>query len=216
MTTDFEKRRRRVAVHKRDQVQWSTGDPKTGPVYADLQEWLRDRDGEVANQVRHLDPELEPFLEWYADEHHKYGRRVSNGVAALYWLWYHGAKPPRLDRERFERLRAELAQRWVSEWLDGEYHNGASLVMEFFWLHQGDWILQEHLVMAIGEFVEYRHRGKLPDWRRRKRRRTAAARRKTVKQLWENVLLTAVPPADSLLASPPQQIHSRRRSHEAP
>jgi hypothetical protein len=215
--TRFELRHRRVAVHKRDQVQWSTGEGTVGGlVYIELETWLRERDSEVVNEIRAADERLESFLEWYGDEHHKYGRRVSPGVAALYWHWYHAAAPPALTRERFERLRDHLAKSWRSEWLDSEYHPGSSLVMEFFWLHQGDWILQEHLVAAVREFDEYEAASKLPDWRRRKRRRTAAARRKTIKQLYEQALLTAVPPADSLLSPPPVAQHSRRRSHGAP
>ena len=215
--TAFERRRRRVPVHKRDQVQWVTGEQSPGGiVYRELREWLRAKDAELANEIRTRDPRSEGFLEWYEGEHHKYGRRVSDGIALLYWATYFAnPKEPALDRDRFDRLRDALAVRWRGEWLDGEWQSSRSLVQEYLWMHQHDWVLQTHLVDAIREFHEFERAGKMGDWRRRKRRRTAAARRKSIKALYEQALFTAVPPADAVLVPTTPAKRDRRRSHQS-
>ena len=218
VVTAFERRVRRIPVHKRDQVQWSTGEEAAaGIVYRELKARLVERDAAIANEVRVSDERADAFLEWWADEHRRYGRRVSDGVAALYWAWYH-ADPanPGLDREAYAERRSRLADEWPGEWLDGEWQPAASLVMEFFWLGAGDWILQTHVVDAIREFEEYWAAGRFSDWRRRKRRRTAAARRKSIKTLYEQAFLTEIPTVEALMSPAASAGKSRRRSHRAP
>lgn len=198
--TAFEKRRRRIPVHKRDLVLWSPGNPEDpdgpGVVYNELHARIIDLDRELANAGIVADPLCESFLEWYADEWHKYGRRILPGLAALYWRWAHLDAPPvGLSEERYEAERDRLAAAWPPEWLDTDHINGGklrvageTLLMEFIWYSAGDWIIQRHLVEAVVEFDEFQSSGKMREWRRRKRRRTAAARRKQIKLLYEREL----------------------------
>lgn len=216
--TAFERRIRRIPVHKRDQVQWSTGEQAAGGVvYRDLKAWLLAKDAGIANEVRLESERADAFLEWWADEYRRYGRRVSDGIAALYWRWYHSTPArPDLDREKYADFRTAMAEEWSGEWLDGEWQAASTLVMEYIWLGQGDWVLQAHLVEAIAEFEEYWAAGRFLDWRRRKRRRTAAARRKSIKTLYEQALLTEIPTVEALLTPAAPAGKSRRRSHRAP
>jgi hypothetical protein len=68
--------------------------------------------------------------------------------------------------------------------MDGRPVGGREFVQELIWWSAGDWLVQEHVVEAIDEFLEFEAAGRIRDWRRRKRRRLAAARRKSAKSLY--------------------------------
>jgi hypothetical protein len=66
--TRFEQRRRRIRVHRRDQVGYMAG--------PELETRLEALEAEFTNAVINSDPVAADFLEWYADESTKYGPPV--------------------------------------------------------------------------------------------------------------------------------------------
>lgn len=183
--TRFEARRRRIRVHRRDQVGYLAG--------PQLEARLESLEAEFTNAVINADPGAADFLEWYADEATKYGPQVRRGLAALYYHWTRRAGR-RLDSTIYASARNALAKTLPLLELDTEdpakpnHYDGNGQIQEFVWWSASDWILADYLCDAIEEFIEYRDAGKLPEWRRRKRRRLAAHRRKMIK------LLHASPP----------------------
>lgn len=178
VTTAFEKRRRRAKTHRRDLVGFRTDR------VPDLQARLDKLEGDVIEHVRSRSPEVDEFLEWYADEARKYGPPIRPGLAALYWLW---ARPQpggeiSLDASSYEVLRDQMAANLPGEHLDGSFHSGRTLIQEFIWWSAGDWPFVDYLLLAIIEFREYRDLNNMPHWRRKKRRRLAAAARKAAKE----------------------------------
>lgn len=178
LTTAFERRRRRAKTHRRDLVGFVT---KLAP---DLQARLDRLEVEVIDGVRKKDPDVDEFLEWYADEARKYGLPIRPGLAALYWHW---AQPRpngeiTLDAFTYEMLRDQLAANLPGEHLDGDFQSGRAIVREFIWYSAGDWPFVDYLLLAIVEFREYRDLNNMPHWRRKKRRRLAAAARKAAKE----------------------------------
>ena len=189
--TRFEKRNKRVRAHKRDRVLFAE---EKSP---ELRTWLYRFQEQQVNEATVADPACGDFLEWWADEWKKYGTEIMPGLAALYWRWSHvdTSKTPAqvgfrtLDPETFMRERDDLADAVKSEWLDGDYCSGRTLIQELSWWAQADWPLLDFMVEALDEFSEFHARGRMADWRRRKRRRLAAARRKEIKHLYEHTLL---------------------------
>ena len=183
--TRFEARRRRIRVHRRDQVGYMAG--------PQLEARLESLEAEFTNAVINADSGAADFLEWYADEATKYGPQVRRGLAALYYHWTRRAGR-RLDPTIYASARNTLAKSLPLLELDTEdlskpnHYDGNGQMQEFVWWSASDWILADYLCDAIEEFAEYRDAGKLPEWRRRKRRRLAAHRRKMIK------LLHASPP----------------------
>jgi hypothetical protein len=177
--TRFEQRRRRIRVHRRDQVGYMAG--------PELETRLEALEAEFTNAVINSDPVAADFLEWYADESTKYGPPVRRGLAALYYHWTRKHGRP-LDHASYAQARNAISRTLPLLELDGEHFAGEGQFQEFVWWSASDWVLAEYLVEAIDEFSEYRASGRLPEWRRRKRRRLAAHRRKMIK------LLHASPP----------------------
>jgi hypothetical protein len=176
--TAFERRRRRAKTHRRDLVQFRTD---RAP---ELQARLDRLEIDVIDNVRTRAPEVDEFLEWYADEARKYGLPIRPGLAALYWLWArprpNGEIP--LDAITYEALRDHMAENLRGEQLDSAFLSGRTLVQEFIWWSAGDWPFVDYLLLAIVEFREYRDLNNMPHWRRKKRRRLAAAARKAAKE----------------------------------
>lgn len=183
--TPFERRRHRIRINKRDQVQFNEDS------VPELASWLRQTENDLRNKISINDPLCADFLEWYEDEYNKYGPKIRPGLAALYWSWVSGAddKKAGLDRKTYEAKLEELTRTWKGLWLDGDFCSPRTLVQEFVWWASGDWIMQRHLLEAIEEFSIYHAAGRMPDWRRRKRRRQAAQRRKAIKKQYEQQLL---------------------------
>lgn len=176
--TAFERRRRRAKMHRRDLVGFKT------EKFPELQSWLDQFQVDTIAVVQGRAPEVDEFLEWYADEARKYGLPIQPGLAALYWLWArprpNGEIP--LDAIVYEALRDQMAGNLAGVTLDNWYHSGRSLMQEFIWWSAGDWPFVDYLLLAIVEFREYRDLGNMPHWRRKKRRRLAAAARKAAKE----------------------------------
>jgi hypothetical protein len=194
--TRFERRNKRVRAHKRDRVLFAE---EKSP---ELRGWLYRFQSDTVNEATVADPACADFLEWWADEWKKYGTEIAPALAALYWRWSDVdpvTKRRTLDHDTFDREREDLADATKSEWLDGDYCSGHTLVQELTWWAQADWPMLDFMVEALDEFSEFHARGKMPDWRRRKRRRLAAARRKEIKHLYEDTLLP--PPGDGILAA---------------
>ena len=176
--TRFEQRRRRVRIHRRDLVLFGA-DPE-------FMERLEGFEEEAIAKATAIDPKAADFVEWYADEARKYGPPIRAGIAALYYLW--AERPaqgtPHLDNARFSLFRDAIADRVAPKVMDGRPVGGREFVQELIWWSAGDWLVQEHVVEAIDEFLEFEAAGRIRDWRRRKRRRLAAARRKSAKSLY--------------------------------
>ena len=176
-TTAFERRRRRVRIHRRDLVGFHA---EHAP---DLQARLDRLEIDLIAAVRGRDPEVDSYLEWYGDEARKYGLPIRPGLAALYWLW--GREKDGeilLDELSYEEWRDRLAGGIPGEILDGNFCTGRTILQEFIWWSAGDWLFADHLLYSIVEYRAYSGAGKMTDWRRRKRRRLAAAARKAARE----------------------------------
>ena len=176
-STDFEGRHRRAKLSTRDLVRF-----RAGP---ELAERLVRLEGEVIASAVAMDPACADFLEWYAEEARKYGWPIRAGLAALYWTW---SEPDPvtgdyvLDPDDYALRRDVLAEEISTGVFDNEIVTGRGLIQELIWWSSGDWVIAEHLVIAVTEFSAYRAAGKMPDWRRRRRRRLSAARRRLIKE----------------------------------
>lgn len=176
--TAFERRRRRMKVHQRDQVRFAEeGCPQ-------LTELIEQLSARFIAEACAVDEIAGDFIEWYTDEWIRYGTPLKPGIAALYWRWVEADERGvwRLSRDVHDGGRDALAAEIETQMLDGWPQSGRTIIQEFFWWSAGDWLPQQHVVVAINEFREFaRQSGKMTHWRKKKFRRLAAARRKALK-----------------------------------